>query len=481
MPDLPVAVTLNRAGPLPLHLQLAAHLREAALGGQLPPGTLLPGTRTLARELGVTRGVVEAAYALLAADGTLQGEVGRGTRVSRGVQRTAQAATPSPAWFTPRDSSPGLLSDERPGIHFRTGVTSAAMLSAQAWKRAWAYAARQPVGGDYADAAGLPELRSAVCAFVGRSRGLPAAPDTLLLTAGTLQSLGLLARAVLPAGATILFENPGYRSGRAVLEGAGHRLVPLPVDEDGPVVHDLPPAHAVYVTPSHQFPLGHRLSLPRRLALLAWAERQGALILEDDYDGEFRYDVPPLPPLASLDTAGRVVYLGTFSKVLSPALRTAFVVAAPALVAALSHERARTDGGHAPALQHALRHLLTSGEMDRHVRRARRWHAQVREGLRAELAPLAPFATLRGIEAGLHVCLHLAPPLDAEDVAQELARRGVYAETLRTFTFAGTPQNALVLGYGGLTIKETREGARVIREVIARKSKMLSPFQNGPD
>ncbi|MHA0034833.1 MocR-like pyridoxine biosynthesis transcription factor PdxR [Deinococcus sp. PESE-13] len=466
MPDLPFAVTLNRAGPSPMHLQLAAQLREAALAGQLLPGSLLPGTRTLARDLGVTRGVVEAAYALLSADGTLEGEVGRGTRVSRGVGRTAQAAAPSPAWFAPRVPSPGMHSDERPGLHFRTGVTSAAMLNAQAWKRAWAYAARQPVGGGYADAAGLPELRAAVSAFVGRSRGLAATPDTLLLTAGTLQSLGLLARAVLPAGATVLFENPGYRAGRAVLEGAGLRLVPLPVDEDGPVVDNLPPAHAVYVTPSHQFPLGSRLSLPRRLALLAWAERQGALILEDDYDGEFRYDVPPLPPLASLDTAGRVVYLGTFSKVLSPALRTGFVMAAPALLAALSHERALTDGGHAPALQHALLHLLTSGEVDRHVRRARRWHAQVREALTAELSPLAPLATLRGIEAGLHVCLHLAPPLDAETVAQELAERGVYVETLRTFTFTEPPKNALVLGYGGLTVKEAQAGAQVIREVV---------------
>ncbi|UTA50395.1 GntR family transcriptional regulator [Deinococcus radiodurans] len=171
MPDLPFAVTLNRAGPSPIHLQLAAQLREAALAGQLLPGSLLPGTRTLARDLGVTRGVVEAAYALLSADGTLQGEVGRGTRVSRGVGRTAQAAAPSPAWFAPRVPSPGMHSDERPGLHFRTGVTSAAMLNAQAWKRAWAYAARQPVGGGYADAAGLPELRAAVSAFVGRSRG----------------------------------------------------------------------------------------------------------------------------------------------------------------------------------------------------------------------------------------------------------------------------------------------------------------------
>lgn len=466
MPDLPIDLALNRADPVALHLQLAARLREAALSGQLLPHTPLPGTRTLARELGVTRGVVEAAYALLSADGTLESEVGRGTRVSRGVERTEQAVPSSPAWFVLRPPSAGLQSDERQGLHFRTGVTSAAMLNAQAWKRAWAAAARQTVAGDYADAAGLPELRSAVAAFVARSRGLAASPETLLLTAGTLQSIGLLARAVLPAGATILFENPGYRSGRAALEQAGHRLLPLRVDADGPSVADLPPAHAVYVTPSHQFPLGSRMSLPRRLELLEWAERHDALILEDDYDGEFRYDVPPLPPLASLDTAGRVVYLGTFSKILSPALRTGFVVATPALLPALIHERALTDGGHTLTLQHALLHLLTTGEVDRHVRRARRWHAQVRGALTEELAPLEPLGTLQGIEAGLHVCLHLDPPLQADRVAHELAKRGVYAETLQSFTFAGLPENALLLGYGGLTVQAARRGARVIQEVV---------------
>ena len=464
MPDLPL--TLDRQSTTPLHLQLTAQLRELALNGGLAADAPLPGTRTLARELGVTRGVVEAAYALLTADGVLEAEVGRGTRVRGGVAQEPVRESALPAWFAHRPALDGLRDDKRAGLHFRTGVTSAAMLDARAWKRAWACAAVQAVGGDYADAAGLPELRSAVAAFVARSRGLPATAEHLTLTAGTLQSLGLMARAVLPPGATVLFENPGYRSGRAVLEGAGLRVLPLAMDEEGPVVEGLPPAHAVYVTPSHQFPLGHRMSLPRRLALLEWAQANDALILEDDYDGEFRYDVPPLPPLASLDSGGRVIYLGTFSKTLSPAIRTGYVVAPPPLLAALTRERALTDGGHPLALQRALLELLRSGDVDRHIRRARRWHAQVRAALTAELAPLFPLAQLGGIDAGLHLCLYLAPPLEAEEVAAALAARGVYAETLRTFTFAGLPRSALVLGYGGLNVEGARTGGRAVREVV---------------
>ena len=492
MTELPTPLNLDRAGPAPLHMQLAGQLRGAALSGALPAGTRLPGTRTLARDLGVTRGVVEAAYALLSADGTLEAEVGRGTRVAAGLvkaermteENTQEPAFPLPGWFLPRPLPHAARQDTRPGLHFRSGVTSAAMLDRRAWARAWGAAARTELPGDYADAAGLLELRAAVAAFIGRSRGLAASADTLLLTSGTLSSVTLIARAILPAGATVLYENPGYRSGRAVLEDAGHRLLPLAVDEQGPVVEHLPPAHAAYVTPSHQFPLGGRMSLARRLALLEWARAHDALILEDDYDGEFRYDVPPLPPLAGLDGSGRVLYLGTFSKVLSPAVRTGFVVAAPPLIQALSRERQLSDGGHAAALQHALLHLLSSGEVDRHVRRARRWHGQVRQALTDELVPLSPLATLGGIEAGLHVCLHLAPPLDAEEVSARLAAQGVYAETLRTFTFSGEPRNALVLGYGGLTVREARAGAqkltRVIRTLAGERPGPTAPATGPP-
>lgn len=447
-----------------------AQLRAGVLNGHLPAGLRLPGSRLLAHSLGVTRGVVAEAYAALVADGTLEAEVGSGTRVPVGAARTALTHTGAPAWFTPPLAAPFEFADRATGlsgIHFKAGVATTATLDAKVWRQAWAYAARQPVGGDYADPQGEPALRAALAAFVGRSRGLPVAPESVLVTAGTLHALNLIVKAILPPASGVLMENPGYRAGRQVLLDAGLTVHPLPLDDDGPVIGpDTPPARLVYVTPSHQFPLGVRMSLPRRLKLLEWAEKNDALIIEDDYDGEFRYGAPPLPPLASLDSSGRVLYLGTLSKVLTPAVRTGFLTAPPALMPALVRARTLMDSGHPLPLQHALAYLMTHSEVDRHIRRSRRWHAQVREALTQELAPLAPSATLGGIEAGLHVCLHLNSGWDAAEVAAALARRGVIVSTVAEYSVNGQAPNALLLGYGGLTVDEVIQGAKAIRRVL---------------
>ena len=466
---LPIQLGLNRQSGQPLHSQLAEQLRLAVLAGALPADLRLPGSRSLAQSLGVTRGVVTEAYAELVAEGTLSAAVGSGTRVSA-MQPCAKAPTQSgPAWFVAPPPPPVDDAVMDSGIHFKTGVTTSATLDERAWRQAWAYAAAQGIRGDYSDAAGESILRGALAAFVGRSRGLPASADDVLVTAGTLQALNLIVRGILPPASAVLFENPGYRAARQVFVDAGHTVHPLPLDQDGPILHDLPPAKAVYVTPSHQFPLGVRMSLPRRLALLSWAAQHDALIIEDDYNGEFRYGAPPLPPLASLEQErGRVLYIGTLSKVLTPAVRTGFLVAPPALRPALIRARTLLDFGHPLPVQHALTHLLTHGELDKHVRRSRRWHAQVRETLTRELAELAPQAALSGIEAGLHVCLNLRD-LDPEQVKAELAQRGVYVSTLAEFSVGEGVPNALLLGYGGLTVKEAEAGAkelvRVVREM----------------
>ncbi|WP_135229409.1 PLP-dependent aminotransferase family protein [Deinococcus fonticola] len=478
--EFPLALHLRRGETGALHQQLTAQLRAGVLNGTLPAGLRLPGSRLLAHSLGVTRGVVAEAYAALVADGTLEAEVGSGTRVPAGAARRERASAGAPAWFTEPPAAPFEFADRTSGsggIHFKTGVATTATLDAKVWRQAWAHAARQDVSGDYADPQGEPELRAALAAFVGRSRGLPVSPEGVMVTAGTLQALNLIVKAILPPGSSVLMENPGYRAGRQVLLDAGLSVHPLPLDEDGPVITpDTPPARLVYVTPSHQFPLGVRMSLPRRLKLLEWAEKNDALIIEDDYDGEFRYGAAPLPPLASLDTSGRVLYLGTLSKVLTPAVRTGFLTAPPALMPALVRARTLMDSGHPLPLQHALTYLMTHSEVDRHIRRSRRWHAQVREALTQELAPLEPLAKLGGIEAGLHVCLHLAPDFDATRIALTLARRNVHVSTVAEYSVpeysapndsgTGATPNALLLGYGGLTVNEAVEGAREIRRVL---------------
>ncbi|WP_295819454.1 PLP-dependent aminotransferase family protein [uncultured Deinococcus sp.] len=467
---LPFPVTLERGGREPLHAQLAAQLRAAVLSGALPGGSALPGTRTLAATLGVTRGVVADAYAALVADGTLEATVGRGTVVPVGAARsTAAPAARGPAWLP--TFRPPPVDDPLPpaGIVFQTGVTETRMLDARAWRQAWAAAARAPLPGGYSDPAGEPELRAALAAFVGRQRGLAANAEEVVVTAGSLHALNVISRGLLPPGSRVLFEEPGYRAARQVLLDDGHEVIPVPVDDGGLTVGpDSPPARLAYVTPSHQFPLGGRMSLPRRLALLEWARRHDALIVEDDYDGEFRYDTPPLPTLASLDAGGgRVLYLGTLSKVLAPGLRTGFLTAPPALIPALVRARTLLDFGHPLPVQRALTWLLAGGHVDRHVRRARRWHAQVRAALTEELAPLAPHATLGGIEAGLHVCLHLHGGLEARDVAARLAARGAHVVTLDLYTMRPVTSQTLVLGFGGLTVDEARRGARIIRAVLA--------------
>lgn len=469
--ELPIAVTLHRDAPEPLHGQLAGRLRAAVLTGALPAGLRLPGSRTLAASLGVTRGVVTEAYAELVADGTLEAVVGSGTRVPVGAARHARAADSGvPAWFKAPAPAPVEDTPARGGIHFKTGVTTSATLDERAWRQAWAAAAKAPVPGDYSDIQGEAHFRAALAAWAGRSRGLSVKPDDVLVTSGTLQAVNLIVRGILPPGSRVLFENPGYRAARQVFVDAGHTVLPLELDADGPVITGLlPGARAVYVTPSHQFPLGVRMSLPRRLALLQWAQVHDALIIEDDYNGEFRYDAPPLPPLASLDTSGRVVYIGTLSKVLTPAVRTGFLIAPPALMPALVRARTLLDFGHPLPVQLALTHLLGQGEIDRHVRRARRWHAQVRGALTRELAPLSPAATLGGIEAGLHVCLHLEPLRNASEVQAELAQRGVYAATLAEFSAGGEAPNALVLGYGGLTVTQAMAGAREIVNLLRHR------------
>ncbi|MFB9994242.1 PLP-dependent aminotransferase family protein [Deinococcus oregonensis] len=484
--NLPLALTLDRNSPDALHLQLAAQLRAGVTSGTLAAGMVLPGSRALAGELVVTRGVVTLALAELAAEGVLDAVAGVGMRVATGAARPASqstaAALPLPAWFVSPPPAPVDAGKPQGGISFKPGVAASHLLDGRAWRAAWQAAARAAPSGDYGPAAGQWPLRVALAAFLARSRGLSVDPARLMVTAGSLSALGLIA-GLLPRGSRVLFENPGYRAARQVLLDAGHTVIPVPVDENGLMTDRLPPARLAVVTPSHQYPLGVRMGVPRRLALLEWARQHDALIVEDDYDGEFRYGAPPLPPLTALDEGegggGRVLYLGTLSKVLTPAVRTGFVVAPAALLPAVERARVLADAGHNTVTQDALTHFILGGHLDRHVRRARRWHGQQQSALASALSPLTdagrPLAQLGGIEAGLHACLHLVPPLDAEAVAAALAVRGVFVGTLQLFTVAELAQQALVLGYGGLTVAQIETGAKVIVEVLQAESARLTP------
>ncbi|HEY5938207.1 MAG TPA: PLP-dependent aminotransferase family protein, partial [Kofleriaceae bacterium] len=337
-------------------------LRAAVLDGRLRPGDALPATRELARRLEVSRNTITNAYQRLIAEGFLVTRVGAGTFVSTDVPALRPARRPAATSpLRPRESwtelAPAL--DSSTASHdFRLGVPDARLFPWDTWRRLVARQlrpARTRTSGGYAPPDGDPALREAIARHVGLARAVRAGADDVLVTNGAQQAFDLIARVLVMRGTTVAVEEPGYPPARRAFAAAGARIVPVPVDDEGIDVTRLPArTRIVYVTPSHQFPLGIAMSLPRRLALLEWAERTGAAIVEDDYDSEFRFDGRPLEPLQSMDRAGRVLYVGTFSKVLLPALRLGFLVAPPSLVPALRGARWLADSHGVLATQSAL-------------------------------------------------------------------------------------------------------------------------------
>src|SRR4051794_14662460 len=312
-------IEVERANGAPLRAQIERELRDAVRSGRLHPGSALPSTRSLARQLEVSRGVVVEAYAQLAAEGYLSARQGAPTRV---------AAVPSPR-VDPAHARPAAA--PRPRYDLRPSVPDLSAFPRRAWLAAErrALAALPHAALDYPDMRGTTELRAALAAYLGRVRGLVAAPERIVVTSGTLQSIGLLARVLRGRGIDrIALEQPGFHIHRALLRRCGIATAPVPVDERGLVVEQLERAgcRAVLVTPAHHMPLGAVLAPERRAALLDWAERADGLVIEDDYDGEYRYDREPVGALQGL-APERVVYLGSASKVLAPALRIGWVVA----------------------------------------------------------------------------------------------------------------------------------------------------------
>ena len=418
-------------------------LREAVRAGRLAPGTRLPASRGLARDLGVSRGTVTHAYAQLVAEGYLVGRHGSGTYVA---DRPVPAAPVRPA--RPR-AVPGPADrprhDLRPGIPDLTTFPRAAWLAAT--RRVLNSAPAEVFGA--ADAAGRPELRAALAAYLGRARGVVTSPDRIVICNGYAQAVTLMCRVVAAAGrhGAFAFEDFSLPKLPAAARAAGLTAPAVPVDEEGARVGDLR-ADALVVTPAHQYPLGVTLSAPRRGELIDWARETGGILVEDDYDGEFRYDRQPVGALQGL-APDRVVYAGTASKTLCPGLRLAWLALPGHLVAPVAQAKAELDR-YAPALgQLVLADLITSGGYDRHVRRCRIRYRRRRDKLVGALSARAPHLALTGVEAGLHAVLPLPGP-DGERDAQARARRaGLAVDALADYYAApDPPRSGLVIGYG---------------------------------
>ena len=478
--DNPFSPTEN----IPLYQALYDHIRAAILSGELPGGMKLPSTRALADELSISRNTVLNAYQQLLAEGYLEGKEGSGTFVADVLPE--HLLTP-PAYPTPRIAPPSHLQSHRPlfserakaqitaaqpparGELPRPFVPEAPALDAfpfQLWRRlAVRQARRMPVNHfTYQDSAGYRLLREAIVAHVTVSRQVHCTPDQVMIVPGSQGALDLSARMLVNPGDPVWIEDPGYSGARGAFLGAGAHLIPVPVDHEGLVVDRgiarAPEARLVYLTPSHQFPLGVTMSLSRRLGLLEWAKRANAYIIEDDYDSEFRFGTRPLATLQGLAAreADRVIYIGTFSKVLFPSLRIGYMILPPALVDSFLTVRRMIDI-HSPMLEQAvLADFMIEGHFTRHLRRMRALYAERRSAL-LEAARTLPL-DIDAPEAGIHCVAWLPEGIDDQRLANKATEYDLNLTPISSFSIEPLPRKGLLLGYGGYTVQDIRDGIR---------------------
>jgi GntR family transcriptional regulator/MocR family aminotransferase len=448
---------------LPRRAQLESGLRDAIRDGRLQPDSRLPSSRTLAGELGVSRRLVVEAYEQLAAEGYLLARRGSGTRVA---PRAAIAAADADGMAPPAPVPAPVV-----GIDLFPGAPDLSLFPRRAWAQSLrrALAALPDARLSYGEFAGTTELRVALAEHLGRVRAAAAEPERVVVTAGYQQGLRLFCQLVRGRGGRrIAVEDPGYPVAGWTIESERLQVVPVPIDDDGIDVGALATADpdAVVVTPAHALPLGAVLAPERRRRLVAWARERGALVLEDDYDAELRYDRGPAGTLQGL-APDVVILAGTTSKTLAPALRLGWLLLPAELVPLAITARTMADGGGPRIDEWALADFIAGGGFDRHVRAARQRYRAKRATLLEALTSALPHARVRGIAAGLHAVLELPPGSDEAAVVERAKRDGVHPQGLATFTRSHPQPPSLVLGYGLPSEREIRQAVATIASAVA--------------
>lgn len=461
------AITLP-PGSSPLRHRICDALLAKVADGTLQPGDQVPSTRVLAETLGVSRGAVVAAYDELLAAGYLLAQPGSGTRIAPGADRAMRAGAITHA--APKHARSGSRPTQtiKYKWNLQPGSPDSALISRADWNRSWRAAAAGPIGHQPPRSLGHGELRGALSDHLRRSRGINYGRNDLFILPGVAAAVRVIADAVGANRRTVAVEDPGYTNAHRALAAVGAKLQPARVDEHGIDPSSISRAAIMaYTTPANQYPLGSRLSVDRRAELITWAQGGERTIIEDDYDGEFRYDVSPMPALASLAGATDVVaYIGTASKILTPTLRIAWLAPPPHLadrVRAVIEDAALDVCATSTS---ALAHFISSGALTRHLARAARTYYARRSAFLAALRREAPGLVVRGIDAGLHVTIPLPDGTDEAQFLKDLADRGVAASGLSSYTLSDRGKRGIICGYARLPESQAPRVAHEICGVL---------------
>ncbi len=486
-------IALDPRSRVPMYRQLYDWFRRAIITRQMRPGQRVPSTRTLATELRISRIPVLNAYEQLLAEGYFETFVGAGTCVAGSIPDDALVPTFSKAQKGLREEGVRKASARRMSHRgealtrlpaqswlnivgaFRVSLPALDHFPISVWSRLVARHSRKPASGimGYGDAMGYLPLRQAIAEYLGASRAVRCDPSQILVTTGSQQGLQLCAQVLVDPKDRVWLEEPGYPSARQAFLAAGAQLIPVPVDHEGMNMAELirrgQTARAVYITPSHQYPLGMTMSATRRMLLLNWTVRTGGWIIEDDYDSEYRFGSRPIASLQGLDTDARVVYVGTFSKVMFPALRLGYVVVPKDLVSAFCSARDAADVFSSTLYQVVMTEFIREGHFARHIRRMRMLYMERRGALVDAIhLQMGDMLEVIGAEAGMHLAAFLPPGSDDVAVSKSAALRGISATPLSTCYLSSSARAGLILGYGGVNASQIRDGIYKLRLCLRR-------------